>query len=69
MENVTANQPFYGSREEGMWAAGDTKEVKPERAKELRLLGLVDDSPAEKEEKEPRSTKEDKAHTKTKDAK
>lgn len=43
MKKVTANQPFYGSREEGQWAIGDTKEVDPKRATELEKLGLVSD--------------------------
>lgn len=69
MESVTANQPFYGTREEGMWAQGDTKQVSPTRATELKKLGLVGKPKAEKEEKAPESTKEEKAPTKTKDAK
>lgn len=43
MKKVTANQPFYGSREEGQWAIGDTKEVDAKRATELEKLGLVSD--------------------------
>jgi colicin import membrane protein len=43
MQKVTANQPFYGSREEGMWAIGDTREVEPKRAAELTALGVVSD--------------------------
>jgi hypothetical protein len=71
MQNVTANQPFYGSRQEGMWAEGDTREVSPERAKELHALGLVEISSGEKEEKpaESRKTKEDKPVVTTKHAK
>jgi hypothetical protein len=43
MKKVTANQPFYGKRDEHMWLVGDTREVSDERAAELEKAGLVSD--------------------------
>jgi hypothetical protein len=43
MKKVTANQPFYGSRDEKQWNIGDTREVSDERAVELEKAGLVSD--------------------------
>jgi colicin import membrane protein len=43
MQKVTANQPFYGKRDEHMWLVGDTREVSDERAAELLKAGLVSD--------------------------
>lgn len=73
MKKVTANQPFYGSKDEQQWAPGETRELTAERAQELIKLGLVDEAkePKTKEAKElaGRSTKEDKTDLKTKDDK
>lgn len=66
MEKATANQPFYGTREEGFWNGGDTKEVSPDRAAELKKLGLIGKLKEHKEEKAPDSTKEEKAPVQTK---
>ena len=43
MKKVTANQPFYGTRDEQMWNTSDTKEVSDERAAQLLKEGLVDE--------------------------
>lgn len=50
MKKVTANQPFYGSKDEKQWTPGETRELSTERAEELIKLGLVDEAKGGKTE-------------------